>query len=350
MFEDRNKKQRTELSELGEFGLIDNLTSDLEPVNSSTVYGVGDDCAVLDYDNKEGKYIVATTDILTEGVHFDLSYAPLKHLGYKSVVVNLSDIYAMNGTPKQIVIGISLSNRFSFEAIQELYEGIKLACRHYGVDLVGGDTTASKSGLFISITAIGEVDKDKIAYRKGANINDLVCVSGDLGGAYAGLLVLEREKSEFMANPNMQPDIDEYSYILERQLKPEARRDVIRLLKDANIVPTSMIDISDGLASEVLHICKSSDVGCQIYEDKLPIDPATVAACEDFSIDPVTAAMNGGEDYELLFTIKQDDYDKIKSIQGISLIGHITDKNAGVNLVTRSGQQVEIKAQGFKHI
>lgn len=348
MFEDRKSKQRTELSELGEFGLIAKLTDGLEIKNSSTIRGVGDDCTVLDYGSDD--YIVMTTDILTEGIHFDLTYVPLKHLGYKSVAVNVSDIYAMNGIPKQILVGISLSNRFSLEAMEELYEGMKLACKNYGVDLVGGDTTSSKSGLFISITAIGNVSKDKVVYRKGANINDLVCVSGDLGAAYSGLLILEREKSEFLANPNMQPDIDRYAYILERQLKPEARRDVVRLLNDANIIPSSMIDISDGLASEILHICSASNVGCQLYEDKLPIDAATVLACETFDIDPTTAAMNGGEDYELLFTISQKDYEKIKSLTGISVIGHITDSQSGINLVTRSGQQVEIIAQGFKHL
>lgn len=348
MFEDRKSKQRTELSELGEFGLIAKLTDGLEIKNSSTIRGVGDDCTVLDYGSDD--YIVMTTDILTEGIHFDLTYVPLKHLGYKSVAVNVSDIYAMNGIPKQILVGISLSNRFSLEAMEELYEGMKLACKNYGVDLVGGDTTSSKSGLFISITAIGNVSKDKVVYRKGANINDLVCVSGDLGAAYSGLLILEREKSEFLANPNMQPDIDRYAYILERQLKPEARRDVVRLLNDANIIPSSMIDISDGLASEMLHICSASNVGCQLYEDKLPIDAATVLACETFDIDPTTAAMNGGEDYELLFTISQKDYEKIKSLTGISVIGHITDSQSGINLVTRSGQQVEIIAQGFKHL
>lgn len=348
MFEDRREKQRTELAELGEFGLIDRLTRDLKIKNSSTIKGVGDDCAVLDYGGSD--FVVITTDILTEGVHFDLTYTPLKHLGYKAVAVNVSDIYAMNGTPKQIVVGISLSNRFSLEAIEELYEGMQLACTNYGVDLVGGDTTASKAGLFISITAVGSVAKDKVTHRKGAVINDLICVSGDLGAAYSGLLILEREKSDFLANPNMQPDIEPYSYVLERQLKPEARKDVIRLLNDGNIIPTSMIDISDGLASEILHICKASKIGCQVYEDKIPIDPATVVACESFEIDPTTAALNGGEDYELLFTVKQEDYDKIKSINGIAVIGHITDENSGVNLVTRSGQQVEIKAQGFKHI
>jgi thiamine-monophosphate kinase len=276
-----------------------------------------------------------------------MAYTPLKHLGYKSAVVNFSDIYAMNGTPQQITVGIAVSNRFSLEAIEEIYNGIKLACDRYGVDLVGGDTTSSLSGLFISITVIGSAVKDDVVYRHTANENDLICVSGDLGAAYMGLLILEREKQVFKANPDMQPDLEGMDYILERQLKPEARNDIGKMLKGINVKPTAMIDISDGLASDIMHVCKGSELGCQIYTDKLPIDAVTINTAAEFQIDPNTAVMNGGEDYELLFTIKADDYEKINDISGISVIGHMTEESAGMNLVTPDGKSIAIKAQGW---
>lgn len=338
---------RTELSEFGEFGLIDRLTSHIEIHNSSTLKGIGDDAAVLDYG---GKLILVTKDLLNEGVHFDLSYTPLKHLGYKAAVVNFSDIYAMNGQPKQLVIGISVSNRFSVEALEEFYAGVKAACDKYGVDMVGGDTTSSRSGFFISITVIGEAEKEKVVYRNGAKPNDLICVSGDLGAAYMGLLVLEREKKAFLANPSVQPELEGNDYVLERQLKPEARRDVVRLLDDAGIVPTSMIDISDGLASELLHICKQSGTGCAVYEDKIPIDPATLLLCEEFRIIPSIAALNGGEDYELLFTVPLSEYEKIKNLAGISVIGHITEASEGKYLITNDRKQIPLQAQGWNHM
>ncbi|MGC8864317.1 MAG: thiamine-phosphate kinase [Bacteroidales bacterium] len=338
---------RTELSELGEFGLIDRLTADIQSSHRSTIKGIGDDAAVLDYGDK---LVLVTQDILNEGVHFDLAYTPLKHLGYKAAVVNFSDIYAMNGSPRQMVVGISVSNRFSVEALEEFYEGLKMACTKYGVDLVGGDTTSSRGGFFISITVVGEAEKGKVVYRSGAHPNDLICVSGDLGAAYMGLLVLEREKKAFLANPAVQPELEGNDYVLERQLKPEARRDVIRLLNDAGIVPTSMIDISDGLASELLHICKQSGTGCAVYEDKIPIDPATLLLCEEFKIIPSVAALNGGEDYELLFTVPLSEYEKIKGLLGISVIGHITEASEGKYLITNDRKQIPLQAQGWNHM
>lgn len=344
MLEDKNFK-RTELSDLGEFGLIDYLTKDLKHYNSSTIKGVGDDAAVISLDDK--KAILISTDLLAEGIHFDMVYTPLKHLGYKAAVVNFSDIFAMNATPKQLLVSIAISNRYSLEAIEEIYEGIKLACDKYKVDLVGGDTTSSQSGLIISMTIVGEANKNEIVYRNGALENDLVCVSGNLGAAYIGLLVLEREKRVFKANPEIQPDLEGNDYILQRQLKPEARADIIRALNENSIKPTSMIDISDGLASEILHICKQSNKGCQIYEEKIPIDAETALKAEEFKILPTVAALNGGEDYELLFTIKQSDYEKIKNIKNISIIGHITEYSSGVHLITSSGNAIPITAQGW---
>jgi thiamine-monophosphate kinase len=341
----RNKKvKRTELSELGEFGLIRHLTKDFDITKKSTIRSVGDDAAVI---RSEGGEILVSTDLLIEGVHFDLSYVPLRHLGYKAAVINFSDIAAMNGHPEQITVSVALSNRFPLEAIEELYEGIKLACDKYKVDMVGGDTSTSKSGLFISITVIGRVDIEKITYRNGAEENDLVFVSGDLGAAYMGLLLLSREKQVFMANSDIQPELGGHEYIIERQLKPEARIDIIRALHEHGIKPTAMIDISDGLASEVLHICDASGKGCAIYEDKIPINAATVAMAEEFNIDPTTAALNGGEDYELLLTIKLQDYEKTKDISGLIPIGHITEAGAGVNLISRSGTVVPLTAQGW---
>ena len=345
MFENRDK--RIELSELGEFGLIDHLTKNINLKNKSSIKGVGDDAAVIDCGDK---LMLVSKDLLLEGIHFDLTYMPLKHLGYKSVIVNLSDIYAMNGIPKQIIIGLGISNRFSLEALDELYSGIYLACKNYNIDLVGGDTTSSASGLVISITVVGEVGKDEIVYRGPAKTIDLICVSGDLGGAYAGLLILEREKQVFKADPEMQPELQGNDYVLERQLKPEARKDIIELLKELKVKPTSMIDISDGLASELKHICKHSGLGCDIYEKQIPINQATYNTALDFKMDPTTYAMNGGEDYELLFTIKPSDYDKIKNVEKISVIGLMTEKNAGINLITKSGNVVEIKAQGWDHL
>jgi thiamine-monophosphate kinase len=339
-----SEKKRSELSELGEFGLIDHITKGIKLKNSSSKYGVGDDAAVIENENRQ---TLVSTDLLVEGVHFDMAYTPLKHLGYKSAVVNFSDIYAMNGTPEQITIGLAVSNRFSLEAIDEIYDGIKLACERYGVDLVGGDTTSSMSGLFISITVIGSAEKDDVVYRNTAKENDLICVSGDLGAAYMGLLILEREKQVYKANPDMQPDLEGLDYILERQLKPEARNDIGKMLKGIGIKPTAMIDISDGLASDIMHVCKGSKLGCQIYTDKLPIDAVTINTAAEFQIDPNTAVMNGGEDYELLFTIKGDDYEKIKDINGISIIGHMTEEAAGMNLLTPDGKSIKIKAQGW---
>ncbi|OQX81100.1 MAG: thiamine-phosphate kinase [Bacteroidetes bacterium 4484_249] len=338
------KQKRTELSDLGEFGLIDRLTKNIKLKHKSSVKGVGDDAAVISYKDKQ---TLITTDLLIEGVHFDLTFAPLKHLGYKAAVVNISDIVAMNGTPRQLIVGIGVSNRFSVEAIDEIYKGIYLACENYNVDIVGGDTVSSVSGLFISITAVGEADKDEIVYRDTANAGDLVFVSGDLGAAYMGLMILEREKKAFVADSNLQPDLDGHDYILGRQLKPEARTDVLKLLKGVGVKPTAMIDISDGLASEILHICKDSSVGCSIYDEKIPIDFTTVSVAEEFNIDPTTCALNGGEDYELLFTVAQSDYEKLKEIKGISVVGHITDKSEGVNLISRSGSLVPITAQGW---
>ena len=343
MIEDKTP-HRTSLADLGEFGLIDRLTEGFEIHNPSTLKGVGDDAAVMDFKNKR---TVVSTDLLIEGVHFDLSYVPLKHLGYKSVVVNVSDIYAMNATATQITVSIAVSNRFPLEALEELYAGIRLACEHYKVDLVGGDTTSSTRGLIISVTAIGEANEEDLVYRNGAQPNDLVVLTGDIGGAYMGLQILEREKAVFQVNPNSQPDIEMYSYILERQLKPEARKDIPPLLKQLGVKPTAMMDVSDGLSSELLHICKQSGVGCRLYEDKIPLDPQVISTCEEFNLDSTTIALSGGEDYELLFTIAQADYDKIKGNPNFSVIGYITDKSEGVNLVTRAGQFIPIIAKGW---
>lgn len=343
MIEDKNQ-QRTSLSDLGEFGLISHLTKDFEIKHKNTLKGIGDDAAVIDFGKKKA---VISTDLLIEGVHFDLSYVPLKHLGYKSVMVNLSDIYAMNAKATQITVSIAVSNRFPLEALEEFYDGIRLACRFYDVDLVGGDTTSSTRGLIISVTAIGEANENELVYRNGAKENDLIVVTGDLGGAYLGLQVLEREKAVFQVNPNAQPDLDMYSYIIERQLKPEARKDIPPLLKQLGVKPTSMMDISDGLSSEILHICSQSNVGCYIYEDKIPLDPQVISTCEEFNLDSTTIALSGGEDYELLFTISQSDYDKIKGNPNFSVIGYITDKSRGEKLITRGGEAIQIIAKGW---
>ncbi len=344
---ENNDSTRTELNSLGEFGLIDHLTQSVNIFNKTTLKGIGDDAAVI---CPESNQVLISTDLLIEGIHFDLTYMPLKHLGYKACTVNFSDIAAMNGRPKQITVSIAVSNRFSVEALEELYSGIHLACERYKVDLVGGDTASSPGGLFISVSVIGEPVDEKTVYRNGANKNDLVCVSGDLGAAYAGLLTLEREKATYTANPNAQPDLESYDYVLERQIKPEARLDIIDLLHENNIKPTSMIDISDGLASEILHICKQSDVGCELYEDKLPIDYATTRTLEEFKILPTTAALNGGEDYELLFTVRQSDYETIKTLKDICVIGYITDKEKGTLLITPQNTSIELKAQGWNHM
>ena len=335
---------RTELDEFGEFGLIDHLTKNFELTNPTSKVGVGDDAAVIDTTDKQ---LVVTTDMLVEGVHFDMMYTPLKHLGYKAIMVNLSDVFAMNAYPKQVTVSVAISNRFSLEAVEELYNGIQLACEKYKVDLIGGDTTSSNLGLVISVTAIGEREANKIAYRSGAKENDLLVVSGDLGAAYMGLQVLEREKSVFKEAPGAQPDLTGFDYILERQLKPEARKDVVRMLEELDVVPTSMIDISDGLASEVMHLCKASKKGCQLYEEKIPIDFTTSQAADTFNIDPTIAALNGGEDYELLFTIKQEDFDKFKAHPDFSIIGHITDEESGTNLIGRGENSIPLVAQGW---
>ncbi|WP_299884087.1 thiamine-phosphate kinase [uncultured Lacinutrix sp.] len=344
MIEDKNQL-RTPLSELGEFGLIDHLTNQFEIKHKSTVKGIGDDAAVL---NIEEDRIVVTTDMLVEGVHFDLSYVPLKHLGYKAVVVNLSDVYAMNAAATQITVSIAVSNRFPLEALEELYSGIALASKIYNIDVIGGDTTSSTSGLLISVTAIGQVKPDDEVYRSGAKPNDLLVVTGDLGGAYMGLQILEREKEVFKVNPNNQPDLDAYTYIMERQLKPEARKDIVKLLKDLDVKPTAMIDVSDGLSSEILHICKASHVGCDLYEDKIPLDPQVISTCEEFDIDSTTVALNGGEDYELLMTISQEDFPKIKANPNLSVIGYITEESSGAHLVTRAETKIPLQAQGWK--
>ncbi len=339
-------ENRTELENLGEFGLIDKLTEGFELNQPSSIKGVGDDAAVIDCGDH---YQVVSTDMLVEGVHFDLSYVPIQHLGYKAVVVNLSDIYAMNAEATQITVSIAVSNRFSLEALEELYAGINRACKLYNVDLVGGDTTSSLSGLVISITAIGVVGKDQIAYRSGGKENDLLVVSGNLGAAFMGLQVLEREKQIFLENPEIQPMLEGVDYILERQLKPEARKDIIHYLNDLGVLPTSMIDISDGLVSEVMHLCKASGVGCAIYDEKLPIDHETHRVARDFELDPSTCALNGGEDYELLFSIKQADFEKVKGNEFMTIIGHFTDKGSGMNVIDRSGVSIEMKAQGWNH-
>lgn len=338
---------RTEISKLGEFGLIEHLTQNMPLKNAETLKGVGDDAAVLDYKDKQ---VLVTTDLLLEGVHFDLTYVPLKHLGYKSAVVNFSDIYAMNGQPKQITVSIGLSKRFSVEDMEELYNGIRLACDVYGVDLVGGDTSASLTGLAISITCIGEGEKGKVVYRSGAKETDLVCVSGDLGAAYMGLQLLEREKKVFNGEKDFTPDFSGKEYLLERQLKPEARKDIIATLREAGILPTAMMDVSDGLSSELLHISKESHVGCRIYEERIPIDYQTAVMAEQFNMNLVTAALNGGEDYELLFTVPLADYDKISNLKGIKIIGHITKPELGNYLEGRDGGEVELKAQGWNSL
>ena len=343
MLENQSRKP---ISELGEFGLIRHLTENIQLKNKSSVKGVGDDAAVIG----EGETVlVVSTDMLTEGVHFDLGYVPLKHLGYKVATVNFSDICAMNAAPKQLLISMAVSSRFPVDAVEELYSGILLACERYGVDLVGGDTTSSLSGLTISATVIGEGKKEKIVYRNGAKEKDLICVTGDLGGAYMGLNILQREKEVFKEHPNAQPDLEGNDYILERQLKPEARIDIPMLFEQVNLQPTAMIDISDGLASELMHICTQSDLGAVIYEEKIPIDPMTYDRAREFGIDPTTAALNGGEDYELLFTINADDFEKIKGNPDITVVGYTTHKNAGLTLISKSQTSHPIKAQGWDH-
>ena len=337
-------KERTEISELGEFGLIDHLTKNIELQNASSVLGVGDDAAVIDH---FGKQTIVTTDLLLEGVHFDLMYMPLKHLGYKSVIVNLSDVYAMNATPTQITMSIGISNRFGVEALNEFYEGVYAACNHYGVDLVGGDTTTSQKGFVISVTAIGEVTPDKFVKRSTAQKGDLLCVSGDLGAAYVGLLFLEREKKIFLESPGVQPDLEQEDYVIGRLLKPEARKDIIEFFAEKEMLPTAMMDISDGLSSEILHICKDSSVGCVLYEDKIPIAEETKKAAFKFEIDPTACALSGGEDYELLFTIAQSDHDKIKDNPAISIIGYMTEADEGAHIITKGGSKYAITAQGW---
>lgn len=339
-------EKNKEIQELGEFGLIDLITGDIHLRNKTSVFGVGDDAAVVDH---TGKKTVITTDILTEGIHFDLIYTPLKHLGYKAVVVNLSDIYAMNALPQQIVVSIAVSTKFSAEMIQEIYEGIKLACEYYNVDLIGGDTTSSMTGLVINVTAIGIVDDDKLTYRGGAKLNDLICVSGDLGAAFLGLQILEREKKVFSDSTGVQPDFTGYEYILERQLKPEARHDIITMLDEAGIKPTSMIDISDGLSSELLHITKSSEVGCKVYAEKIPVAEETKNVAEELELEPVTMALNGGEDYELLFTVPIEDHEKVSKLEGVAIIGHITDKSEGCSLVI-GDNIIKIQALGWNSL
>ena len=342
-----DEQQLTEISSLGEFGLIDRVTSDLKNVNESTILGVGDDCAIIRHDKTD---TLVSTDLLLEGVHFDLTYMPLKHLGYKAVVVNLSDIYAMNGTPRQITVSLGISKRFAVEHIDALYAGIRLACEVYGVDLVGGDTTASRQGLVISITAIGDAPADMIARRDGARDTALICVSGDLGAAYMGLQLLEREKTASAGQKDFQPDFAGKEYLVERQLKPEARRDIVSELREADIKPTSMIDISDGLSSELLHICHRSHTGCRVYEDRIPIDYQTAVMAEELGMNLVTAALNGGEDYELLFTVPLHMHEAVRKLPGIKVIGHITREDLGCALITRDGAEIPLKAQGFNHM
>ena len=338
----------TEISKYGEFGLIRHLTEKIKLQNPSSVKGVGDDAAVLDYKDKQ---VLVTTDLLLEGVHFDLIYTPLKHLGYKAAIVNFSDIYAMNGRPKQITVSLGVSKRFTVENLEDIYAGITLACENYGVDLVGGDTSASLTGLIISITCIGEAEKDKIVYRNGAVENDLICVSGNLGSAYMGLQLLEREKLVFEGQQeNVQPDFSGKEYILQRQLKPEARKDIIQKLAEKGILPTSMMDISDGLSSELIHICSQSNVGCRVYEDKIPINMQAAVMAEELNMNIVTAALNGGEDYELLFTCKLEDYEKIITLEDVGIVGHITKPELGMNLTGRNGEEIPLKAQGWNSL
>lgn len=341
------ERKRTAIATIGEFGLIRHLTEKFPLRNTSSLKGVGDDAAVLDYKDKK---VLVTTDLLLEGIHFDLQYTPLKHLGYKSAIVNFSDIYAMNGQPKQITVSLGVSKRFSIEDLEELYSGIKIACDNYGVDLVGGDTSASMTGLCISITCIGEGDSDKIVYRNGARPNDIICVTGSLGAAYMGLQLLEREKRVFEGNDNVQPDFEGKDYILQRQLKPEARRDVIAALQERGIKPTAMMDVSDGLSSELMHICSQSNTGCRIYEDKIPIDYQSAVMAEELNMNIVTAALNGGEDYELLFTIPLEDYEKIIPVDNVNIIGHMTKPELGLNLIGRNGEEIQLKAQGWNSL
>ncbi|UAB85430.1 thiamine-phosphate kinase [Zunongwangia sp. SCSIO 43204] len=341
---DNSEPTKTSLSELGEFGLIDHLTKNFSPKHSSTIKAIGDDAAVLDFKEKQ---TLVSTDMLVEGVHFDLAYMPLKHLGYKSVMVNASDIYAMNAKATHITVSIAPSNRFPVEALEELYAGIQLAADLYNIDVIGGDTTSSTSGLFISISVFGEAEKEDVVYRSGAKPNDLLVVTGDLGAAYMGLQVLEREKQVFKANPNAQPDLDQYTYLIERQLKPEARKDIPPLLKELEVRPTSMIDISDGLSSEVIHLCKNSKTGVNLFEEKVPLDPAVISVCEEFELDSTMIALSGGEDYELLFTVSQSDFDKIKGNPNLTVIGHMTEESAGMHLITRANQAIPLVARGW---
>jgi len=338
-------EKNIDLKDLGEFGLIERLTKKIKLFNDNTLLGPGDDAAIIN----SSKEILVSSDMLVEGIHFDMAFTPLKHLGYKSVIVNISDIYAMNGIPKQITVGLAISSKYTLEAIEEFYDGILLACEKYKIDVIGGDITSCINGLTISITAIGDAMKKEIVKRSGAKENDLLITTGDLGGAYMGLNVLQREKEVWKSNPNMQPELDNFNYILERQLKPEARRDVIEFLKKCDVIPTSMIDISDGLASEVFHICTSSNVGCQLYEEKIPIDPQTYQTSMDFNINPTVSALNGGEDYELLFTINQKDYEKIKNDPNLTVIGHITKKSQGINLIGNGDTSTPLQAQGWNH-
>ena len=335
---------RSDIANLGEFGLIEHLTKNIKLHHPSSVKGAGDDAAVLDFANKK---TLVSTDLLLEGIHFDLAYVPLKHLGYKAIQVNLSDIYAMNGMATQVTVSLGLSSKFPLEAVEELYSGMILACNQYKIDLVGGDTSSSKQGLVISVTSLGYADEQDICYRNGAQESDLICVSGDLGGAYAGLQLLEREKQIYLENPQIQPDLEGKDYIIERQLKPEARKDIVEALAALKIKPTSMIDVSDGLASELLHICRQSEKGCTIYEEKIPVDQMTYDTAREFNLDPTVCALSGGEDYELLFTVKQTDYDKLKNNPDISIIGHITEKNSGSTMVSRSGKVHPLTAQGW---
>lgn len=341
MFEN---KETTEIERLGEFGLIEHLTAAIGSKDKSTIKGVGDDAAVLDF---SGYKTLISTDLLLEGIHFDLAYTPLKHLGYKSIQVNLSDICSMNGTASQVTVSLGLSSKFPLEAVEELYSGMILACEKYKVDIVGGDTSASKQGLVISITSIGYAKEEDICYRSGANEGDLICVTGDLGAAYIGLQLLEREKLVYLENPQIQPNLEGKDYIIERQLKPESRKDIVKLLRELKVKPTAMIDISDGLASDILHICKQSEKGCNLYEEKIPIDPMTYDTAREFHLDPTVCALSGGEDYELLFTVKQADYEKIKNHPDVTVIGHITEASAGKNLISKSGIVHELKAQGW---
>lgn len=344
MFDNKNPS-KTNISELGEFGLIDHLTQNFTVKQKTTVKGIGDDAAVVS--SEKDSQLVVTTDMLVEGVHFDLSYMPLKHLGYKAVIVNLSDVYAMNATAKQITVSIAVSNRFPVEALEELYAGIETAASIYNVDVVGGDTTSSTTGLVISVTALGHAKKDDIVYRNGAKENDLLVLTGDVGAAYLGLQVLEREKQVFKVNPKSQPDLEKYTYIIERQLKPEARKGISALLKDLEVKPTSMIDVSDGLSSEIIHLCKNSKVGCNLYEDKIPLDPQVISTCEEFEMDSTTIALSGGEDYELLFTVSTEDFPKIKGNPHLTVIGHMTQESEGMHLITRANTKIPLVARGW---